>query len=387
MRNPISQSVARMEASAIREIYDLAMRYDDVVSFILGEPDFDTPPHIVEAAVRAMKDGFTHYTPNAGILPLREAIARKLQRDNGIEADPEREVIVATGATEMLNLVIKTMIDPGDEVILPDPYYPVFRGQIELCGGVVRLARLREADGFAMDPETVAALITPKTKMILINSPSNPTGGVTPKDKLLAIAELARQHDLYILSDEVYQAFLYDGAEHFSIASDPRYKDRTITVGSCSKTYAMTGWRVGYAAANPVIVERMTKLHEFFSSCVNGPAQMAAVAALNGPQDSVAAMVAEYARRRRVVLDRINGIEGLSCHEPMGAFYAFVNVQGTGLNSVTFVHRLLDEAQVSMAPGSGFGPGGEGFARLSYAASIEEIERGCDRIARFVAQL
>lgn len=387
MLKDISHTVDSLAPSPIRAMFDIAAGMQNPVSFILGEPDFDTPPNIVQAAMRALQGGQTHYTSNAGILALREAIAENLRREQGIVANPATEIIVAAGATEMLCMIFRTLIDPGDEIIVQDPLWPTCIAQIKLCGGKAVPVRLHERDGFVLLAKAVKRVVTDRTKAIVINTPQNPTGAVIPQTELVAIAKVAEKHGLYIIADEVYRKIIYGGAKHFSIASLPEFRLRTITVDSFSKTYAMTGWRVGYAVANPELVERMTKMHEFYSSCVNTSAQFGAIEALQGPQEPLEEMLNQYRLRREVVAGQIRAMDKLSCTLPSGAFYLFINIRQTGLSSQEFAYRLLREQGVCVAPGVGFGAGGEGFVRLSYATSLENIERGCQRIASFVACL
>lgn len=386
MLKTVSNSILSMKASPIREMFNIASQMDDVVSFILGEPDFDTPQNISEAAINALNKGYTHYTHNAGIIELREAISEKLLKENNIKADANTEIIVGAGATEILSMVFRSLINRGDEILIQDPIWPTCISQIEIYDGVVVPIALSEEDGFRLDPKSVKKYITSKTKLILINTPQNPTGAVIPKDTLIELANIAKDNDLYIIADEVYQKLVYDNNEHFSIASLDEFKDRTITIDSFSKTYAMTGWRVGYAVANSELISKMTKLHEFYSSCVNTPAQYGAIEALTSSKskEEFQKMFDEYKVRRDTVVEHINKIDGLNYFPPDGAFYAFINIKKFGLSSNDFAMRLLKEHKVVVAPGFGFGENGEGFIRLSYATSVENIIKGCERIKNFV---
>ncbi len=389
MLKDISTTVISMKPSPIREMFNVASKMENVVSFVLGEPDFDTPENISQASMDALNKGQTHYTHNAGILELREAIADKLKKENNIIADPNTEILVAAGATEVLSMVFRILLEEGDEIIIQDPIWSTCLTQVEMYKGKVVPVPLDEKDNFRLNPEAVRKVVTKKTKAILINTPQNPTGAVIPKEQLIELAKIAQENNLYIIADEVYQKILYGENKHFSIASLDEFKERTITIDSFSKTYAMTGWRVGYAVANKNIISKMTQLHEFYSSCVNTPAQYGAIEALTSPasQEALDKMLAEYRVRREAVIEQINSIEGLEISPPDGAFYAFINVKKFGLTSADFAMRLLKEQKVTVAPGSGFGANGEGYIRISYATSVENIIEGCNRIKKFVESL
>lgn len=383
----ISRAARNTAESPIRKMFNLAATLEDVVSFTVGEPDFPTPANIVDKAVEALRAGQTHYTPNAGILPLRAAIAAGLEASHGLKADPETEVMVANGGMQVLLLLMTALLDPGDEVIVTDPYWPNYIGQIKLCGGVPVFVKVREENGFVYDPDDVRKAVGPRTKAILVNSPANPTGGVASRETLAALAALAVEKGLTVISDEVYRHFLYEGAEFTSIATFPGMRERTIIVDSCSKTFAMTGWRVGWAVGPAEVIRNMVKLQENASACVHTASQYAAIEALQGDRAPLRAMIAEYAERRALLLEGIAGLDRLSCVKPRGAFYAFVNVRGTGLSSEDFATRLVTAERVAVVPGTGFGPEGEGFIRLSYATSKARIQEGLDRIGRFLATL
>ena len=375
-----------VQPSSIRKMFNLAADMKDVISFTVGEPDFDTPKHIVDAAIEALRRGETRYTPNAGILPLRKAISASFEKSHGIKYDPNSQLIVTSGGMEALLLTMLTILDPGDEIILPNPYWTNYPSQAQICSAVPRLVPVYEADGFMYRPEALEAAITPKTKAILINSPANPTGGVGSREALEAIAKIAVKHDLYVLSDEVYCNLLYDST-FTSIATLPGMEERTIIINSFSKTYAMTGWRVGFAAANADIIGNMVKLQEDVCACVNSAAQFGALAALEGTQEPLYKMQAEYAARRNLIVSHVNSIEGLSIVAPQGAFYAFINIEKTGLDSEAFAYGLLKSEGVIVVPGNAFGDMGDSFVRISYATSRENIEEGMKRIARYVAGL
>lgn len=383
---PLS-AIAHMQPSPIRRIYEEAIRMEDVVFFSLGEPDFDTPSQAVEAAVASLRRGETHYTPNAGLPILREAVAENLLTYDGVRYDPDGEIAVTSGGMEGLMLSLLTLIEPGDEVILSDPSYTNYRDQVRIAGGVPVYVPVREEDGFQFDPEALRCAITDKTRVLMLNTPANPTGAVTSAARLAEIAKIAREHDLYVLFDEVYK-YLYYGKEPFcSIASLPGMRDRTLVIDSCSKTYAMTGWRVGWIAGPRQIVSCVPKIQENLCSCVPAFVQQGAVCALRTAKEDVLRMNEAYRARRDAITAGINAIDGLSARTPEGAFYLFVNIQKTGLSSEEFALRLLREGRVALSPGSAFGPSGEGFVRISYASSLENIHRGVARIARFVSSL
>jgi len=373
--------------STIRVMFDMAEKYDDLIKFTAGEPDFATPQNVVDAAKKALDAGETHYTPNGGILPLRKAISKKLLRTNKMSYDPEKEIIVTAGGVEALALAMISTLDPGDEVILPDPSYPNYMNQIMMLGAVPKFVQVFEEDSFMYRPEKLEEAITPKTRILILNSPANPTGGVASLKKLEDIARIVVKHDLLVLSDEVYRDLIYDNMEFFSICSLEGMRDRTVIIDSFSKTYAMTGWRIGYAAGPEEVIGSMTRLQENVVSCVNSATQYAGLEALEGPQDSVKVMLDKYAERRDLVYNGINSIENLSCKKPEGAFYAFVNISKTGLTAQDFAMRLLEEARVVVVPGTGFGKNGEGFVRIAYPTSNENIEEGLRRIRMFVEGL
>jgi aminotransferase len=376
----VSERVGSIPTSGIRVIFEKANKMSGVVRLEVGEPDFDTPARVTAAAKRALDEGFTHYTSSAGIMPLREAISAKLKRENRVDADPGTEVVVTPGAGAAIYLSVMCTVNPGDEVLLPDPAWPHYEACINLAGGKVVRYPTHESLGFRPEMEEVAKLVTDRTKAILINSPSNPTGSVLGRRDLEWIADLARSKDLLVFSDEVYEKVMYAGVEHHSIASFDGMKDRTVTINALSKTYAMTGWRVGYAAARPEIAAQMAKLNLFTSGCPNSFAQVAAVEALTGPQGETQRMLEEYTRRRDLMVRRLNEMDGVSCPNPGGAFYAFPRVALRGMNAFDTSMFLLDNAKVATVPGSSFGELGENHLRLSYATSIENVSEGMDRI-------
>jgi aspartate aminotransferase len=366
----------------------------DVVDFGLGEPDFETPPHVKEAAIQAIRDGFTKYTAASGIEELKDAIAAKLKRDNGLSYDRE-EVIVSCGSKHSLFNVAEAVLEPGDEVIIPAPYWVTYTEQIRLVGGSPVIVQALEEDGFRVTPRAIESAVTPRTKAILLNSPCNPTGAMIPGDRLKAIAALVVERDLLVVSDEAYESLTYDGCAHVSIASyGEEVKRRTIVVNTVSKTYAMTGWRIGYAAGPPDIIKAMGAIQSQVTSNPTSIAQKAAVAALLGPQESVRAMRAEFDRRRRYLVGRLNAIPGLTCTNPEGAFYIFPNVSrfygrranGSPIrNSTEMAAYLLEKAHVALVPGVEFGS--DPHLRLSYAVPMDILIKGADRLERAFREL
>jgi aspartate/methionine/tyrosine aminotransferase len=383
----LSKRSTGVQLSGIRVIFDMAAKIPDVVRLEAGEPDFNTPKHICEAAERAMKEGKTHYTSSWGTPDLRKALAEKARRDNHIDADPESEVVVTAGGSCAVNIGLLSTINPGDEVLIPDPSWPHYEVCVKLSEGVPVPYQLHEDKGFNPDIEDLASRITNKTKMIILSTPSNPTGAVISRHDVEAIAQLAIEHDLMVLSDEVYEKMVYQGFEHFSVASIPEMKDRTITVNSFSKTYAMTGWRLGYAIANRQVAAEMAKLNLFSNSCPSSIAQTAGVAALTGPQDDLWKMMSEYTKRRTIMVDGLNKINGFSCQKPGGAFYVFPNISQTKVSCWDLAMFLLKEAKVALVPGSAFGTYGEKFVRLSYSNSVENIKKALDRIEKNIHRL
>ena len=383
---PLS-AIAHMPPSPIRRIYEQALQMENVVFFSLGEPDFDTPAQAVEAAVESLHRGETHYTPNAGLPELRQAIAENLRECDGVAYDPDGEIAVTSGGMEGLALALLALIEPGDEVILSDPSYTNYRDQVRIARGVPVYVPVREENGFQFAPEDLEAAITERTRVILINTPANPTGGVAGRALLTRIAQIARRHDLYVLFDEVYKYLFYGEEPFFSIAAAEGMRERTVIVDSCSKTYAMTGWRVGWLAGPREIISCIPKIQENLCSCVPAFVQRGAIAALLTARADVERMNRAYRQRRDAIVRGINGIGGLSARTPEGAFYLFVNIRATGLSSEEFAMRLLKEGRVALSPGSAFGPSGEGYVRISYACSLQTIEEGVRRIARFVATL
>ncbi|UCD72989.1 MAG: pyridoxal phosphate-dependent aminotransferase [Candidatus Bathyarchaeota archaeon] len=383
----ISQRIKSIRYSGIRKLFDLAQSTSGVVSLGIGEPDYRTPEHVIEAAKEALELGYTHYTPNAGFLDLRIAITEKMRQENNIVADPKTETIVTVGGAGAIFLATTVLLDPGDEVLIPDPGFVTYEPCIVMTGGIPVPVPVREKDSFRMLPSDVEDRITDKTKCIILNSPQNPTGGVLLEKDLRGIAQIAIENNLAVISDEVYEKLLYDGAKHLSICSFPEMAERTITVNSFSKTYAMTGWRVGYAVGPPEIVGEMVKIQQ--NTVANAPAvaQRAALAALKGPQNFVYEMVKEYDQRRRYIVEHLNDLDYFSCTPPKGAFYIFANISKSGLSSMDFAEALLRVGKVATVPGTAFGDLGEGYLRLCYATPVEKIGQALEGMRKTVGSL
>lgn len=379
MRSFVSKRVAEIPSSGIRVIFEMANKIPGVIRMEVGEPDFDTPRTIGDAAKRAIDEGFTHYTSSAGIQPLREAIASKLKKDNQIEVDPS-EVVVTPGAGGALYLAIMCGTNPGDEVLIPDPGWPHYEACVKLVGGKPVRYPTHESLGFRPDPAEIAKLVTKKTTAIVTNTPSNPMGSILERKDLQCVADIAEAEDLLVIADEVYEKVIYDGGKHQSIASFDGMGERTVTLNAVSKTYAMTGWRVGYAAGPGEMVSQMVKLNLFVGGCASSIAQKAALAAFTGPQGEPVRMLAEYSKRRDLIVRRLNEIPGFSCIRPGGAFYAFPRAELGEKNAYDTSIFLLEKAGVATVPGSAFGKLGEDHIRFSYATAIDKIREAMDRI-------
>lgn len=366
----------------------------DVLNFGVGEPDFDTPDHVKEAAIKAIKDGFTKYTPVGGTDELKEAVKNKLSRDNGLSYEND-QVVVSCGAKHTLYNIAQALFNPGDEIIIPAPYWVSYPDQALLNDAVPVFLRTSESDSFMVNPQALEAAITPKTRALILNSPSNPTGLAYDKKTLEAVAEIAVRKNIYVISDEIYEKLVYDGTEHLSIASlGSEIKDRTIVVNGLSKSHAMTGWRIGYAAGPKDIIKAMTNIQSQSTSNPTSIAQKAAVAALNGPQDFILTMRAEFDKRRKFLVNALNEIDGISCKTPTGAFYAFPNVSGifgksadsVKINgSLDLATYLLEKANVALVHGEAFGD--DNYIRISYATSMQNIQKGAERIKEAVSAL
>ncbi|MFQ5879240.1 MAG: pyridoxal phosphate-dependent aminotransferase [Dehalococcoidia bacterium] len=354
----------------------------DVVHLEIGEPDFDTPANILEAAVEALREGHTHYGPSPGFTEVRERIAQEVASTRNISVAGDN-VVITPGGKPIMFFTMLALVDQGDEVLYPNPGFPIYESMIRFVGGVPVPMQLHESKDFNIRIDQVATQITDRTRLIIINSPNNPCGSVMAKEELEALAELAKGHDITVLSDEIYRRFLYEG-EHHSLASFPGMRDRTIILDGFSKTYAMTGWRIGFGVMPLALVEPISRLVTNSVSCTASFTQVAAIAAINGPQDDAYNMVAEFKKRRDVIVHGLNRIPGIRCAMPKGAFYAFPNVEETGMASSQFADKLLEEAGVASLAGEAFGEYGKGFVRFSFANSTENIEKALERIDKFV---
>ena len=373
----------RMAPSGIRRVNEKALAMErageTVIHFEIGRPDFDTPEYIKKAAIEALQKGDVFYTSNFGKMELRQAIAEKLKRENGLDYKAE-EILVTAGLSEAVFAVLATILEEGDELLVPDPVWINYRNVPAFLNAVPVSYELKEENGYQLDPEEIRAKVTAKTRAIVLVTPNNPTGGVLCREVLQELAELAVEKDLLVISDEVYERLIYDGTEHVSIASLPGMKERTFTMNGLSKTYSMTGWRLGYVAAPAEYVPVLNKFHQHNTTCAVSFGQTAAIAALREEGDEVKEMVIEYQRRRDYAVQAVNGIDGLSCLSPKGAFYIFINCKALGLPSADLSDYLLDQAKIALVPGSVFGPGGEGYLRMSFANSYENIVEGCARL-------
>jgi aminotransferase len=381
----LSQRVAELKPSGIRKFFDIAATMKEVISLGIGEPDFTTPPRILQAGIESLQRGETHYTSNAGILELRRALTDHIQHLYGVEYDPASEIVVTVGCSEALYLAATAILDPGDEVIIPTPCFVAYQSGVILAGGVAVEVPSCMEDNFQLDPAEIERAITPRTKAILVGYPNNPTGAVADRETLMKVVQLAEQHDLIIISDEIYDRLVY-GQEHVCVPALPGARERTILLGGFSKDYAMTGWRIGYACGPAALIGGMIRVHQYTIMSAPTTAQAAALTAILHCEEDVLAMQAEYDRRRKLIVAGLNEI-GLPTFEPRGAFYAFPKVDVTGLDDETFAQRLLTEEKVAMVPGSAFGAGGEGFMRASYATSYDKLEKALEHIRRFVNRL
>jgi aminotransferase len=381
-REVLSQRVRQVKPSGIRKFFDIINTMPDVISLGVGEPDYVTPAHIRQAGIRSIELGHTKYTSNYGMLVLREEIAAMLQRRYGLSYNPANEILVTVGVSEGVDLAMRTIIDAGDEVISPDPGYVAYEADIVFAGGVPVPVPTYAKYDFGVRASEIAAAITPRTKMILIGNPNNPTGAVVPRAELEAIARLAIDHDLIVAIDEVYSRLVY-GEEHVSIAALPGMRERTILLDGFSKAYAMTGWRIGYVAAPEYILGAMLKIHQYAIMCAGTAPQEAALEALRHGEEDVQMMHNDYARRRRMFVDGLNRI-GLPCCEPRGAFYAFPYIGNTGMTDEEFAEKLLFEEQVAVVPGSAFGAAGTGYVRCAYCTAYDKLEEALIRIERFL---
>ncbi len=378
----ISDRAKALAPSGIRKFFDLLNSIEGVISLGIGEPDYTTPWHIREAAIYSMEKGMTMYTSNSGIPEVRQELSRYINKHYNLEYDWKSELLITVGVSEALDLVMRAILNPGDEVILPDPCYVSYPACVFLAGGVPVSIPTFEANGFEINASDIESRITPKTKAILLGYPANPTGAVMPCEKLEKIAGVARKHDILMVVDEIYSQLIY-GIEHTCIAALPGMQEHTVLLNGYSKCFAMTGWRIGYAAASQSIIAAMTKIHQYTIMCASTMAQMAALEAMKSGEDDVTEMVEDYNRRRLVMVNGLRKI-GLSCFEPKGAFYAFPSIKSSGMNSEEFAEKLLMEERVAVVPGTAFGLGGEGYVRCCYATSLKEIEEALERMKRFL---
>src|SRR5271157_2222714 len=379
----LSNRVAGLKPSGIRKFFDIAATMKDVISLGIGEPDFTTPRQILEAGMRSLQSGETHYTSNAGKLELRQAITDNLKRLYGVQYDPLTEVIATVGVSEALYLAMTALLNPGDEVIIPTPCFVSYQAEVILAGGVPVEIPSRIENNFQLDPDQVKAAITPRTKVIFIGYPNNPTGAVATRSTLSQVAKIAEEHDLVLISDEIYDRLVYDFQHVCVPALDESVKRRTVLLGGMSKDYAMTGWRIGYAAGPEHIIKGLVRVHQYTIMSAPTNAHDASVEALRHGEAQVQEMVAEYDRRRRLIVGGLNKL-GLTTFEPRGAFYAFPKITASGMDDETFAEKLLHEERVAVVPGNAFGSGGEGFVRCSYATSYEKIEEALRRMEKFM---
>ncbi|MDZ4992597.1 aminotransferase class I/II-fold pyridoxal phosphate-dependent enzyme [Clostridium perfringens] len=382
LENMILDNVKNMPPSGIRKYFDLINEMEDVISLGVGEPDFVTPWNIREAGIYSLEQGHTHYSSNAGFIELREEIAKYLHRRFSLKYNPKDEIFVTVGGSEGIDLALRALVGPGDEVIIPEPSFVAYKGCTAFTGATAKTINLRAEDDFKLTPELLEEAITEKTKVVIVPFPNNPTGAIMNREELAAIVEVLKDKDIIIISDEIYAELSYD-EDHVSIASFPEIKEKTIVINGFSKAYAMTGWRLGYVCAHKILIDAMKKIHQYAIMCSPTTAQYAAIEALKNGDESVAEMAREYNRRRRVLVEGFRSM-GLDCFEPLGALYVFPCIKSTGMSSDEFCEKLLLEEKVLAVPGNAFGECGEGFIRACYAASMEDIMEAIKRIRRFV---
>ena len=385
MRNPLSKVITEIEPSGIRKFFDIVSEMKDAISLGVGEPDFDTPWHIRDEGIYSLEKGRTFYTSNAGLKELKIEISKYLDRRFGLSYDYNKEMLVTVGGSEAIDIAMRAMLDPQDEVLIPQPSYVSYVPCCVLANGTPVPIELKAENEFRLTAEELEAAITPKTKLLVMPFPNNPTGAVMEKKDLEAVAEVVKKHDLFVLSDEIYAELTYLD-NHVSIASIPGMRERTIVINGFSKSHAMTGWRLGYACGPEVIIKQMLKIHQFAIMCAPTTSQYAAVEALRNGDEDVAMMREEYNGRRRYVLERFKEM-GLSCFEPFGAFYAFPCIKDLGMTSDEFATKLLQTKKVAVVPGTAFGACGEGFLRISYAYSLDDLRIALDRVAEFVTEI
>ncbi len=385
-KNLVADHIRDIPKSGIREFFDIVAQQKEVISLGVGEPDFDTPWHIREAAIYSLEKGRTHYTSNLGLPELRSSICRYVQKHFGIAYDPRTEVIITIGVSEALDLALRALINPGDEVLYHEPCYVSYAPSVTMAHGIPVAIPTTADNDFRLTAEALAARITPRSKVVMLNFPCNPTGATQTRSELEKIARLCIDHDLVVLTDEIYSELLYDGAEHVSIASLPGMRERCVFLHGFSKAFAMTGWRIGYACAPAALTDAMMKIHQYGILCASTMSQDAAIEALEHGSRAVEEMRAEYEHRRNFIVSAFNDL-GLDCFKPLGAFYIFPKIASTGLTSRDFSLGLLEKKQVACVPGTAFGPSGEGFVRCCYATGIDQIKTAMSRIGEFVAEV
>lgn len=379
----LNQTLERLKPSGIRRFFDIAYEMDDVISLSIGEPDFSTPWHIREEGIRSLEKGKTWYSANSGFLKLRQGIADYVKKHSGISYDPKSEILVTVGGSEAIDIGLRTLINPGDEVLIPQPSFVCYEPLAQMAGGVAVPIVTRAEDCFRLTADALKAAITPRTRVLVMPYPNNPTGGVMRRQHLEEIAKVLRQTDIAVISDEIYGELTYGLEGHVSFASIEGMKERTMLISGFSKAFAMTGWRLGYACGPRQLMEQVIKLHQYALMCAPTTAQYAAIEALKNGEADVREMRSEYDIRRRYIVDRLNGM-GLTCFEPEGAFYVFPSVEITGLSSEQFALRLLEEKRIAVVPGTAFGDCGEGFVRISYCYSLKHITEAMNRMEEFV---
>ena len=385
MRNPLSETIVTIKPSGIRKFFDIVSEMDDAISLGVGEPDFDTPWHIRDEGIYSLEKGRTFYTSNAGLKELKVEITKYIKRSQGISYDADHEVIVTVGGSEAIDIALRAMVDPGDEVLIPQPSYVSYEPCAILAGAKPVIIELKEENEFRLTAQELRDAITDKTKILILPFPNNPTGAIMEKEDLEAIAEIVREKDIFVISDEIYAELTYK-EKHVSIASLPGMQERTVLINGFSKAYAMTGWRLGYACAPKEIMEQMLKIHQFAIMCAPTTSQYAAVEALRNGDEDVAMMRESYNQRRRFLMHAFKEM-GLECFEPYGAFYVFPSIKEFGMTSDEFANRLLQEEKVAVVPGTAFGDCGEGFLRISYAYSIDSLKIALDKINAFITRL
>ncbi len=386
MRNPLSETIVKIEPSGIRKFFDIVSEMKGAISLGVGEPDFDTPWHIREEGIYSLEKGRTFYTSNAGLKELKIEIGHYLKRRFGVLYDPDKEVMVTVGGSEAIDIAMRAMLDPGDEVLIPQPSYVSYVPCATLAGAVPVTIMLKEQDRFRLTPEKLLEKLTPRTKLLVLPFPNNPTGAIMEAEDLEKVARIVMEKDLFVISDEIYSELTYGANRHVTIASFPGMKERTVLINGFSKAYAMTGWRLGYACAPELVLKEMLKIHQYAIMCAPTTSQYAAVSALRDGDADVQAMRESYDQRRRYLLHELREM-GLECFEPQGAFYMFPNIRRFGMTSDEFAMRLLKEEKVAVVPGTAFGSCGEGFLRVSYAYSLDDLKRALGRIRRFVSRL